>query len=312
MIKIGVTGEFFEMEREILLLQKINDLKLTGLYHPKNKKMEELATKYKIPFFNSPDIFVESCNAINIAGRVNEKSTFIKKVLKNSKHLLINFPTSYSKDFLKYLIKLASEAKVIMQIRNPFKFNAAFQACLPYIKKPSVIDMRMEIKHESKLDHQLVSCIDLIRDMARSNSRKINATGLPVAGRNIDYITTRLDFENGSIVNLTLDQINSGDSFNVNIYQPGKRLYVNFPKSEFFIENIPYSLFPGNKENNRKQIQPVLCKTDPKIEELKHFRNSIKRKSSASLDIEQATQSLEIYKDIVEKINKTTLHPTHF
>lgn len=309
MIKIGVTGDFFEMEKEIQLLKEMPEFSLTGIYHYNTKLLKEFIVKHDLPVFSSSSSLIRSCDAIDIAGNNGDETHFFTEILKNSKHLIVDFPDPSSIDRLKHLTKLASEAKVIMQVRNPYRYNPAYIACLSKINKPAVIEIQMEIKQGSKLDNQAVLCIDLIRDMVRSNTHRVNASGISVAGRKVDYLTARIEFDNGSIVNMTINQLSGRDSLIAKIYQQGNRIHINFSEKECYIEKIPFSLFPGNNEENNEQIIPEINKINPANEELKQFGNAIEQNFSTGIDIERALQSIDIYREIVEKINKTTFHP---
>ncbi len=309
MIKIGVTGDFFEMEKEIQLLKEMPEFSLTGIYHYNTKLLKEFTVKHDLPVFSSSSSLIRSCDAIDIAGNNGDETHFFTEILKNSKHLIVDFPDPSSIDRLKHLTKLASEAKVIMQVRNPYRYNPAYIACLSKINKPAVIEIQMEIKQGSKLDNQAVLCIDLIRDMVRSNTHRVNASGISVAGRKVDYLTARIEFDNGSIVNMTINQLSGRDSLIAKIYQQGNRIHINFSEKECYIEKIPFSLFPGNNEENNEQIIPEINKINPANEELKQFGNAIEQNFSTGIDIERALQSIDIYREIVEKINKTTFHP---
>ncbi len=68
MIKIGVTGDFFEMEKEIQLLKEMPVFSLSGIYHYNTKLLEEFGVKHNLPIFFSSSSLVESCDAIDIAG----------------------------------------------------------------------------------------------------------------------------------------------------------------------------------------------------------------------------------------------------
>jgi len=309
MIKIGVTGDFFEMEKEIQLLKEMPEFSLAGIYHYNTKLLKEFTIKHNLPAFSSSSFLIKSCDAIDIAGNNGDETHLYTEILKSSKHLIVDFPNASSIDRLKHLINLASEAKAIMHVRNPYRFNPAYLACLSKINKPAIIEIQMDIKPGSKLDNQSVLCIDLIRDMVRSNTHKVNASGISVAGRKVDYLTARIEFDNGSIANMTINELSGRDSLIAKIYQPGNRILINFSKKECSIEKFPFSLFPGSNKENNKQIIPEINKINPANEELRQFGNAIEQIFSTGIDIEQALQSIDTYREIVEKINKTTFHP---
>ena len=309
MIKIGVTGDFFEMEKEIQLLKGMPEFSIAGIYHYNTKLLKEFAIKHNLPAFPSSSSLVKSSDAIDIAGNNDDETRFFTEILKSSKHLIVDFPNASLIDRLKHLTNLASEAKVVMHVRNPYRFNPAYLACLSRINKPAVIEIRMDIKPGSKLDNQSVLCIDLIRDMVKSNTYKVNASGISVSGRKVDYLTARIEFDNGSIANMTINELSGRDSLIAKIYQPGNQILINFSKKECFIEKFPFSLFPGSNKKNNEQIIPEINKINPANEELRQFGNAIEQIFSTGIDIELALQSIDLYQEIVEKINKTTFHP---
>ena len=309
MIKIGVTGDFFEMEKEIQLLKEMPEFSIAGIYHYNTKLLKEFAIKHNLPAFPSSSSLVKSSDAIDIAGNNNDETRFFTEILKSSKHLIVDFPNASLIDRLKHLTNLASEAKVVMHVRNPYRFNPAYLACLSRINKPAVIEIRMDIKPGSKLDNQSVLCIDLIRNMVKSNTYKVNASGISVSGRKVDYLTARIEFDNGSIANMTINELSGRDSLIAKIYQPGNQILINFSKKECFIEKFPFSLFPGSNKKNNEQIIPEINKINPANEELRQFGNAIEQIFSTGIDIERALQSIDLYQEIVEKINKTTFHP---
>lgn len=309
MIKIGVTGDFFEMEKEIRLLKEMSEFSLTGIYHYDTKLLKEFSANHDLPCFFSSGSFIGSCDAIDIAGNNGNETRFYAEILKSSKHLIVDFPDISLMHRLGHLIKLASEAKVIMQVRNPYCFNPVYRACLPRINNPAVIELQMEIKDGSELENQAILSIDLIRDMVRSNTHKVNASGISVAGKKVDYLTARIEFDNGSIANLTIHQLSGRTSLTVKIYQQGNFILINFPEKDCYIKKIPSSLFPRSNADDYEQILPEINHSNPGKEELKQFRNAIDQKFSTGIDIERALQSIDIYREIVEKINRTTFHP---
>ena len=66
---------------------------------------------------------------------------------------------------------------------------------------------------------------------------------------------------------------------------------------------------PISNEDDHEQILPGIDKINPAKEELRQFGNAIEQNFSTGIDIERALQSIDIYREIVEKINKTTFHP---
>ena len=133
MIKIGVTGDFFEMEKEIQLLKEMTEFSLAGIYHYNSKLLKEFTIKHNLPAFSSSSSLIKSCDAIDIAGNNGDEAHLYTEILKSSKHLIVDFPNASLIDRLKHLINLASEAKAIMHVRNPYRFNPAYLACLSKI-----------------------------------------------------------------------------------------------------------------------------------------------------------------------------------
>ena len=108
---------------------------------------------------------------------------------------------------------------------------------------------------------------------------------------------------------MTINELSGRDSLIAKIYQPGNRILINFSKKECSIEKFPFSLFPGSNKENNEQIIPEINKINPANEELRQFGNAIEQIFSTGIDIERALQSIDLYREIVEKINKTTFHP---
>lgn len=109
--------------------------------------------------------------------------------------------------------QLALEGGVCIQVGHVERFNPAFAAALPYIKRPRFIEIHRLASYNPRgtdvsvtLDLMLHD-LDLLLHVVKANIRKISASGAGIISASPDIVNARIEFDNGCVANLTTNRM---------------------------------------------------------------------------------------------------------
>lgn len=321
MVRIGVLGVGYLGKIHLRQLLQIPGFDVIGFYDPDPEKQQQAELEFQIPAYNTVDELIAACDAVDIVTSTIAHHECARNALKNSKHLFIEKPITYSLEEAQELIKLTHEANVIVQVGHVERFNPAFLASLPYIRQPQFIEShRIGPFNPRGLDvpvvlDLMIHDIDIALTLAKSPVKKIAANGMKILSDSADIANARIEFTNGCVANLTASRISLNRMRKTRIFQKDSYVSVDFlnKKSEvyrlheqgdltaeaFTVLEIPLE----HKETQRVRIEtPVIQESNAIQEELKAFLKSIETGVQPPVSIEDGYRAVEIALKIMELI----------
>lgn len=322
MIKIGVLGVGYLGKVHLRCLQQIPGFDVIGFFDPDPVKQIEANREFGLRAFPSAESLILEAEAIDIVTSTIAHHQCAKDVLKNSKHLFIEKPITYSAEDAQELIKLTHEANVTVQVGHVERFNPAFQAILPHINNPQFIEShRIGPFNPRGLDvpvvlDLMIHDIDIALTLIKSPVKRIFANGVKILSDSADIANARIEFSNGSVANLTSSRISMHRMRKTRIFQKDAYLSVDFlnKKAEIYglgspvVTDNPFTIFEiplDEKGSQRVRIEtPVIRESNAILEELKAFHHSIVNKTPPVVSIEDGYYAVELAQQILSQIRK--------
>ena len=304
MIKIGVIGNSKSTRKHIEQIKKIPEFDLIGVYNHDLNEVNKTAKEFNIKPFNSYNSFINSVDVIDLVSSKKAYYNDAVAALKNSKHLFIKSIKKYTKLEVENLIKLANEANVQIQINNEEQFAPVFLSAKKYFNNPMYIETQY-FKNYEQNEIFLPNVTDLIyKDLSislniiKSNTKKINATSLSIINSSPDIINARIEFDNGSVINLSAGRLSNKDIHICKFFQREAIIEIDFNNSQAQIA----------KKSTKKIFFETLeiNKNNQTFEQLLNFRSSITKNLQPIINIEKELKILYAFEKILDKIKLTS------
>tara|TARA_B100001057_G_scaffold187014_1_gene187855 strand:+ start:35233 stop:36189 length:957 start_codon:yes stop_codon:yes gene_type:complete len=318
MIKFGVigAGHLGKIHLDILNNSSFN---LVGFHDTDVITSKKLAKDKGYTFYENINFLIESIDAAIIVSPTTTHYEIAKKCLKKGKHIFVEKPLTNNSIEAKEIERLANENKVIGQVGFVERYNPAFISCREFIKNPKFIeshrlsDFNPRGTDVSVIMDLMIHDIDIILNIIDSKVKKIDASGVSIISTSPDIANARIEFENGTIANLTSSRISLKKMRKTRIFQSDAYISINFLEKDFQVVKIrdknnldsENSIIIKNNIGEEKVIyfeNPQINQLNSIEAELIDFHNSIKNKLKPKVSLKDGMLALEVAEEIMSQL----------
>jgi predicted dehydrogenase len=309
MIKLGIIGQPLTIISHLPITGKLSDVQWTG-YFSENSNGSQ-AYFPSIREFSTAEQLISNSDALIIAGNKGEYFNLAVMALKHARHVFFPVTLLQTVSEANKLIKLASEANVILKVFRSGSYN-------PELLKDHILAGEiwlLELQHNTQvingntgknLFYNLLYNLDFILGLTRSNVVSIKATGLNMLSTHADIISTRVDFDNGCSATVNCNCASVKDEHIGTIVLKDKTIRIDFIRHEAVVWNITRSEQHGDTINTHKLS---FHQRDPLAENLLSFIALLNDIDHSLANPEDGFRSFIMASKIMDRVNKTTAHP---
>lgn len=322
-MKVGLAGVGYLGKIHLKLLK---ELKQSGLieeifiYDINVSELQKVSQEFQVNTCSSIHELIEQSDIIDIVTPGETHYEIAKNSIQQKKHVFIEKPVTKTIPEALDLKKLSSEYNVQIQVGHVERFNPAFISVQKHIDTPLFIEVhRLAIYNPRGTDVSvtldlMVHDLDLILKVNPYAIKNIYANGIEIISSSTDIANVRLEFDNGSVANITTSRLSLKNMRKFRIFQ--KNAYISLDlldkKSEIVhIKNTdeytaPDALIfsPGNDIPDKEIIieKPEIIPNNAIKEELISFIKSIHYQSTPIVTIDDAIKVLQTAYQIEEII----------
>jgi predicted dehydrogenase len=307
-LRIGVVGVGSMGQHHTRVLSLLKEVELIGVADINVERGLDIASKYRIRFFENYLDLLPYVDAVCIAVPTKLHYQVGMDCLRKGVHTLIEKPIAASIAEAESLVNAAAESNCILQVGHIERFNPAFQELLKVLKTEELLAVeaqRMSPYSERANDVSVVldlmiHDIDLLLEIAAAPIVKLTASGSGAFNSGyLDYVTATLVFGNGIIATLTASKVT---------HRKIRRLVAHcrnsFTEADFLNNEI--LIHRKTTTNCTTDYGQVLYRQDGLIEkvytsnidklgaELEHFVNCVRGGDRPSVGGEQALKALRL------------------
>ena len=320
MLKIGVLGAGHLGKIHINCIKQLPVYDLIGFYDQDNSTAKKVAEDLQVRCLSSVEELIDSVDVVDIVTPTISHFECASLALKKGKHVFIEKPIVATVDEASRLIKLADEANVKVQVGHVERFNPAYIAARPHIDTPLFVEAhRLALFNPRGTDvpvvlDLMVHDIDIILDMIKSPIKNISASGVAVVSPTPDITNARIEFENGSVANLTASRISLKNMRKHRIFQKDAYITVDFLEKKTEVVRIneademnPFAMKIDLADGSKKQIsieQPTIQPINSIMTELESFHNAIVNNTEPIVTIHDGVQALKVCYMVLDEIDK--------
>lgn len=322
MLKIGVLGAGHLGKIHLKCIKQTSCYELAGFFDPDPVAAKSVEEELGVRCFDSIDALIEAVEVVDIVTPTVQHFSCASKALMMRRHVFIEKPIVATPEEAAKLIKLADEAGVKVQVGHVERFNPAFIAAEPFIKAPKFIEAhRLSLFNPRGTDvpvvlDLMVHDLDILFTIVDSPVKSVNACGVAVVSPTPDITNARIEFENGTVANITASRISLKNMRKTRIFQNDAYITVDFLEKKTEITRIhdhevsgyPYSLTLDLADGQTRQItleKPDIQPINAIQKELESFHDSIIHNTTPVVSIHDGVRVLNLAYDILKAAETT-------
>jgi predicted dehydrogenase len=302
-VGIGYLGKFHAEK-----YAAIPGVQLAGLADILPGRAKEWADKLRTEAFSSHRSLLGKVDAVSVAVPTDQHYRVAKDFLEAGCDVLVEKPISLTLEEAEELIALARKKGRILQVGHLERFNPAILAVREKIRVPLFIESHRLTPFRGRgaevdvvLD-LMIHDLDIILSFVRSSVKKIQAVGVSVLTDKADIANTRLEFDAGSVANLTASRISIEDRRRIRVFQPDAYLSLDYASKEVTLFHRVF-----NPETQGFQIAAEHIEVEPGDaleEEIRSFIQSCLTQTSPLVTGEDGRNALAVAMRINDQIEK--------
>jgi predicted dehydrogenase len=320
MLKIGLFGLGHLGKIHARLIKELSDVyEFVGFYDP-NDENSKAAEEFGIRRFDDHLELIDQVDCIDIVTPTLSHFEIASEAIRRSKHVFIEKPVTQTLEEANKLSSLTQEAAVKVQVGHVERFNPAFKHALDFIQNPMFIESHRLAQYNPRgtdvpvvLD-LMIHDLDIILSTVKSKIRRVSASGVAVVSETPDITNARIEFENGSVANLTASRISLKNMRKSRFFQKDAYISVDFLEKQSEIvkmttlegEADPFDIiFDLGEGKEKKKIEIFKADIEPSNaikEELETFAQSILTDTTPIVSIEDGKYALEVALLIMDKL----------
>jgi predicted dehydrogenase len=290
-------------------------VRLVGVVDPDTVRADAVARDFGCRSFGSIDQLITThseVQAASVAVPTIHHLSAAKRLMEAGIDVLIEKPLATSLAEVDELIRVAKQFGRIGQVGHLERFNPAVRATLPVITRPMFFEVhRLSVFTPRSLDVDVVldlmiHDLDIVLSFVNSPVREIRAVGLPILSGKVDIANVRLEFESGCVANFTASRVSTERVRKLRFFQPKQYVSLDYGRQDVLV----FSVGPGDASGTpsvNPQIQvvkPPTTSEEPLHAELKSFLDSVQRRSTPTVTLEDGRRALSVALDIVAAIGE--------
>jgi predicted dehydrogenase len=290
-------------------------VRLVGVVDPDTARADAVARDFGCRSFGSIDQLITThseVQAASVAVPTMYHLSAAKQLMEAGIDVLIEKPLAISLAEVDELIRVAKQLGRIGQVGHLERFNPAVRATLPVITRPMFFEVhRLSVFTPRSLDVDVVldlmiHDLDIVLSFVNSPVREIRAVGLPILSGKVDIANVRLEFESGCVANFTASRVSTERVRKLRFFQPKQYVSLDYGRQDVLV----FSVGPGDASGTpsvNPQIQvvkPPTTSEEPLHAELKSFLDSVQRRSTPTVTLEDGRRALSVALDIVAVISE--------
>jgi predicted dehydrogenase len=308
MIRISLIGSLNSIEKYLIDIYNSGLCLIVGIFcEPKGNKVSSLSD-HPARLFNTPQELFEISDGVIFTDPETQHFELIQEALKCSRHVFLFPDIRLSFVKLEKLYKLSEEAGVLLYIRHKIVQPKLRSILDNHCVNPEYIDIYRYLKH-GKLEpgksilESLYNEIIFILAINTASVRRFYSSSVPYFSPDPYFINVRIEFENTSAANLTVNGYTDINSRLTEIFSRDKMILIdNFRSGIKIIRTNPNETFhfdiPADPNHEKGIISEML-------DFIKKIANNDYKLKTFSTGVINQKIAAEILHHIIPQLEKT-------
>ena len=228
-------------------LKEVEGAELVGLYDARAERCRQVATDLGVRAFRGLQEALDSVRAVSVVIPTTDHAAVALEAFDRGVDVLLEKPITRTVEEADDLIQRAQAQGRILQVGHVERFNPGVVAAKAVTRNPLFFEIhRLGVFSARSLDVDVVfdlmiHDLDLILWMVDAPVSDVRAVGLPVLSDKVDIANARVEFENGTVANLTASRASTEKVRKFRYFQPHEYISIDFSRRDALMINVDRS-----------------------------------------------------------------------
>jgi len=248
-------------------------------------------------------------DAVSIAVPTSCHGEVALPYLEAGKHMLMEKPVAPTVEEAEQLVARAESMGKVFLVGHLERFNAGIMALAERVSRPRFIEVHRLgtfVARATDVDvvtDLMIHDIDIVLSLVHSELKYVSAVGSPVLTDHVDIANARLEFENGSVANVTASRVSEKKFRRIRVFSSDGYHALNFMDQQIDIvrktNREPGQAYPG-LASERLEVVPK----PPLDAELEHFVSIIANRRQPFVNGRDGIRALQVAALVQDKIKE--------
>jgi predicted dehydrogenase len=279
-----------------------------GICDPDEETRRRVSAEHGCGAFADWNELLGKVDAVSIATPTDNHAEIACAFLKQGIHTLVEKPIATTLDEADRMISAANSSGARLMIGQLERYNSAMVALRPHVDSPLYFEIhRVSPFPNRSLDVDVVLDVmihdlDAVQWLVGEDVKvtDIRAVGIPVISDKVDAANARIEFENGTVANITASRIGTEKIRKTRFYQRNAYVVLDYATKFASLTSLnPHATHALEGISiNRLQINDV----EPLRAEITAFLDSIENDTPPPITGEDGRRALDLAVGVLERI----------
>jgi predicted dehydrogenase len=294
-IRVAVVGAGEFGANHVRVWRAMEGAELAGIVDTNPDRAAKIASEFETRVIPDLDALAkEGVSAVSLAVPTKEHARIGCRLLEAGIDVLVEKPMAASLEDADRLIVSAARAHRILQIGHVERFNPAVVAAQKIVQRPMFFEVhRLGIFTPRSLDIDVVYDVmihdlDILLSLVDAPVVDLKAVGIPVITDKVDIAHARVEFETGTVANLTASRVSTERVRKMRFFQEHEYISLDFTRQDALRIKVTPSVAsnsgPGGSQPAIGFEKLECALEEPLHAELRAFLKSVRTRNPAIVD----------------------------
>ncbi len=296
-IRVAVVGAGEFGRNHVRVWRELEGAELVGIVDTDAGRAARVAAEFNtrvLPGLES--LAAEGVEAVSLAVPTKEHARIGCRLLESDLDVLVEKPMAASLGEADELIAAAWRRGRILQVGHVERFNPAVTAVQSIVSRPMFFEVhRLGIFTPRSLDIDVVYDVmihdlDIVLSLVNSPVADLKAVGIPVMTDKVDIAHARVEFETGTVANLTASRVSTERVRKMRFFQEHEYISLDFTRQDV----VRVRVKPGTPQPEINFEKLPTTSEEPLRAELRAFLDSVRTRQTPAVDGLAGRRALEL------------------
>jgi predicted dehydrogenase len=286
-IRVAVVGAGEFGRNHVRVWRELDGVELAGIVDMNADRAAQIAAEFGTDVIHDSDaLAAHGVHAVSLAVPTRDHARVGCRLLEAGLDVLVEKPMAASLEEADRLIASAQRSGRILQVGHVERFNPAVVAAQKIVLRPMFFEVhRLGIFTPRSLDIDVVYDVmihdlDILLSLVNAPVVDLKAVGIPVITEKVDIAHARVEFETGTVANVTASRVSTERVRKMRFFQEHEYISLDFARQDALrIRVTPGSPQPGIGFEKLEATQE-----EPLRAELRAFLHSVRTRKPAVVD----------------------------
>jgi len=305
-IPVAVIGVGEHGRKHASQILEVEGAQLVGIYDLRAERAREVAAELGVRAFATLDEALGAVAAVSVVIPTTDHAAVARQAFARGVDVLLEKPITRTVEEADDLIARAAAGGRILQVGHLERFNPGVVAAKAVTRRPLFFEIhRLGVFSARSLDVDVVfdlmiHDLDLVLWMVNAPVVDVRAVGLPVLSDKVDIANARVEFENGSVANLTASRVSTERVRKFRYFQPHEYVSIDFTRRDVLVLSVNHEGEVPRIGFRKLETEPV----EPLRAELEAFIESVRTRRAPLVGGAEGRQALALAECVMTRIEE--------